>query len=92
MTTSNSPLKKLKAQADGIASALKAASRGEKVANDPAGKIAAALARDSVTFGIVMDDKIVKVDMPWKTIRETDEPGISAWIVEHMAGRAPAIQ
>jgi hypothetical protein len=65
---------------------LKAALRGGKVANDPAGKIAAALKRDSIKFGIVMDDKIITVDMPWSTVRETDEAGISEWIVEHMRG------
>ena len=88
MTTSHSPLRKIKAQADNIAVALKAAARGEKIANDPAGKIAAALTRDAVTFGIVMDDKIVKVTMPWTIIRETDEAGISEWIVGHMRGES----
>lgn len=86
MTTSNSPLHKIKAQADKIAASLKAVLRGEKIASDPAGKIAASLARGRVTFGIVTDDKIVKVEMPWDTIRETDEAGISDWIVGHMRG------
>lgn len=92
MTTSKSPLRKLKAQADNMASVLKAASRGEKVASDPAGKIAASIAKGEIAFGVVMDDKIVKITMTWATIRETDEAGISAWIVEYMRGTTPAVQ
>jgi len=84
VTTSASPLHKIKAQADNIATMLKAASRGEKVANDPAGKIAASLTRGSVTFGIVMDDQIIKIEMPWSIVRETSEAGIAEWIVGHM--------
>lgn len=89
MTTSQSPIELLKAQADAIAKSLKAASRGEKVANDPAGKIAASLTRGYFKAGIVMDDKIITLDIPWSTIRETDEATLSAWIVEHMRGKVP---
>ena len=84
MTTKNSPLHKLKAQADKIAAVMKAVERGEKVAADPAGKIAAALARGEVKFGIVMDDKVITVTLPCATIRESDEAGISEWILAHM--------
>lgn len=84
MTTRNSPLWRLRQQADNMAKMLKAAERGEKVANDPAGKIAAALKRGEITFGIAMDDKIIKVTMPFATIRDTDEAGISEWILAQM--------
>ena len=86
MSTAQSPTWKLKAEADKMAKIIKSVERGEKVAADPAGKMAAALARGSVKFGIVMDDKIITIDMPTATIRETDEAGISEWIVEHMRG------
>lgn len=85
MTTARSPLSALKAQSDRIAAALKAAERGESiVAFDPAGKIAAARSRDSVTFAVVMDDKILKIEMPWITIRDSSEHGISEYILKHM--------
>lgn len=73
MTTSNSPIRVLKAQADNIARIVKAAV-----------EISAARNRDSVKFGIVMDDKVIKVDMPWATIREMSEVGISEYILKYM--------
>jgi hypothetical protein len=84
MTTAHSPLRVLKTQADRIAAALKAAERGEKIADDPGGKIAAARSRDSVTFGVVMDDKVLKIEMAWSLIRETSEIGISEYILKQM--------
>ena len=87
MTTSDSPRWRLKQQANKIAAALKAAERGEKIAVDPAGKIAASSLRESVVFGVVMDDKIIKVEMPWVLIRETSEAGISEWIIQYMRGK-----
>ena len=92
MTTSSSPIAKLKNQADNMARMLKAAERGETVANDPAGKIAAARARDTITFAVLMDDKVIKINMAWATIRDTSEPGISAYIVEYMRGTTNARQ
>ena len=88
MTTKDSPLWKLKVQADKIANSLKRVSRGEVVVNDTGGKIAAALKKESIKVAIFMDDKIIKIDIPWTTIRETDEAGISEWIVRHMQEKA----
>lgn len=84
MTTAQSPLRVLKAQADQIAKTVKAISRGENPIEDRGGKLAAARNRDSVVFGVVMDDKVLKIDMPWQTIRETSEVGISECILKHM--------
>jgi hypothetical protein len=92
MSTAQSPAWKLEAEADKMAKIIKAVERGEKVAADPAGKMAAALARGSVKFGIVMDDKIITINMPTATIRETDEAGIAAWIIEHMRGNSRTTQ
>lgn len=59
MTTKSSPPEQLRAQAHRIASTLKAAARGEKLAvNDPLGKIEASKAKGQIDFAIVMDDKI----------------------------------
>jgi hypothetical protein len=84
MTTARSPLPVLKAQADKIAAQLKVASEGKSIAHDPAGKIAAALAKESITFAVAMDDKILKIEMPWATIRETSEAGIAEFILDRM--------
>jgi hypothetical protein len=92
MTTSRSPLRVLKEQADRIAAALKAAERGEKIAADPGGKIAGARDRETVTFGVVMDDKFLKIEMPWTTVRETSEAGIAEYILKHMRGARDAVQ
>lgn len=91
MTAANSPHNKLKEQADRIATALKAAERGDTIAHDPGGKIAAARARDSVSFAVVMDDKIIKIEMPWSTIRETSVRGISEYIIEQMRGSKKSV-
>jgi len=84
MTTKHSPLRVLKAQADNIAATLKAAERGEKIDVRFAEKIEAARATDSFTVGIVMDDKVIKIEMPWVTIRETSEVGLAEYILRQM--------
>ena len=92
MTTAHSPLRVLKAQADKIAAALKAAERGEKIAHDVLGKIEAARARESISFGVVMDDKVLKIEMAWATIRATSEVGISEFILKQMRDARDTVQ
>lgn len=84
MTTSNSPLSILQAQAYKIASTLKAAERGEKINVRFAEKIEAA--RDKATFkvGIVMDDKVITIDIPWATIKYMNEIDLSKYILNQM--------
>jgi hypothetical protein len=84
MTTKNSPLSVLKAQADKIAATLKAAERGEKVDARFAEKIADACNKDSFNVGIIMDDKIITLEMPWVTIRSADEAGLAEYILKQM--------
>lgn len=85
MTTAQSPLRILKAQADKIAKALKAAERGEELFADPFSKIAAARReKDNISFAVAMDDKILKIEIPWDLIRDTSESGISEYILKHM--------
>lgn len=84
MTTARSPLRVLKGQADHIAKLVKAISRGESPTEDRGGKLAAARNKDSIKFGVVMDDKVLTIDMTWVTIRETSEVGISEYILKAM--------
>lgn len=84
MTTSRSPRHVLKAQADKIAKTVKAISRGENPVEDRGGKLAAARNRDHVKFGVVMDDKVLMIELSWATIRETSEVGIAEYILKQM--------
>lgn len=84
MTTSTSPLRVLKAQADTIAKTIKAVERGENPIEDRGGKIAAALAKPTVKFAVMMDDKLLSIEMSWATIRESSETGMAEWILKHM--------
>lgn len=92
MTTKHSPLSALKAQADKIAATLKAAERGEKIDGQFAEKIAAARKQDSFKVGIVMDDKVITIDMPWATIRSTGEVGLSEYILRQMRETRDTVQ
>jgi hypothetical protein len=87
MTTSLSPLRVLKAQADKIAALVKAAERGEKIEGQFAEKIEAAR-RLKATFkvGVVMDDKLISIEMPWATISSTSEVGLAEYILKQMRG------
>jgi len=91
MTTKHSPLSALKAQADKIAATLKAAERGEKIDVRFAEKIDAARTKESFKVGIVMDDKIITIEMPWATIRSTNEAGIAEYILKQMREASDAV-
>lgn len=85
MTTSHSPLRVLKSQADRVAQRLKAAERGDTTDRD-AVKFTAARARDSITFGVAMDDKVFKIAMTWAEIKATSEVALAAYILKLMQG------
>lgn len=75
MTTKASPYKVLKAQADKIASALKspgARSRSKHPLNE------------AVKVGIVMDDKVITLEMTWSLIAETTEKALAEYVVGQM--------
>lgn len=85
MTTARSPLRALKAQSDKMAALLKAAERGEvPSAQDTSGTIATARTKESIKFGVIMDDKVLRIEMSWATIRSTSESGISEYILKQM--------
>lgn len=92
MTTKHSPLSALKAHADKIAKMMKAAERGEKIDVLFAEKIEEARTKESVKFGILMDDKFITVDMPWATIRSTGEVGLSEYILRQMREARDTVQ
>lgn len=84
MTTKNSPLRVLKTQADNIAQKLKAFERGERADVRFAEKLDAARGKESLIFGIMMDDKLIQVTMPWTLIHETSEVGLAEYILKQM--------
>jgi hypothetical protein len=84
-------LRKLKAEAERIAAQIKTLERGEaNDTHDPAGKIAAARAKPALKFGVVMDDKVLTIEMPWATIRTHSEAGLAEYILKHMRGSRDA--
>jgi len=91
MTTAHSPLRILKAQADKIAATLKAAERGEKIDVRFAEKLEAARGKESFKVGIVMDDKIITITMPWAAIQSTNEAGLSEYIINQMREARDAV-
>ena len=84
MSTSNSPVAKLREEAKRIAENLKAAESG-KIA-DIGGKLAAARKAGSMKVGIVMDDKVITLDLPMATIRDTGEVALTEMIFKFMRG------
>lgn len=89
MTTAKSPLHALERQAKKIASILKAAERGDKIDVVFARNLEAARLKPSFKMAIVMDDKLITLELPWVTIREETEAGLSDFIVDQMR-KAPA--
>lgn len=91
MTTKKSPLRVLKHQADKIASIICAAERGDPIDAQFAKKLQEARASESVSVGIVMDDKIVKLDLPWSVIRHSGQDGLSEYILAQMCEARQAL-
>jgi len=90
MTTSQSPLRVLKAQADEIARHLRAFERGEKVPVEWAIKIQEAKTKNSIVIGVVMDDKVLKLTLPWSIVQKTPEIALAAYILKQMRGERDA--
>ena len=73
MSTSSSPLSKLKAEADRIVVHLK---KPNMLPNKP-----------RIKFGVIMDDKTIFIEMDRQTILDTDATALSEMIVREMQGR-----
>lgn len=87
MTTGESPMWQLRAQAEEMAARLKAMERGDPAVMDAAGRVAAARERPSITFAVVMDDKTLKVEMTWVAIRDLSEAAIAEFILKQMRNK-----
>lgn len=92
MTTAKSPLRVLQAQADNIAKMLKAAERGEPIDVRFAEKIAEARQREAFKVGVVMDDKVITIEMSWDVVRETSEVGLAEYILNLMRETRQTVQ
>lgn len=92
MTTKHSPRRVLKAQASKVATLLKSAEQGKKITSDPGRKIADARSKESVTFAVVMDDKVLKIEMTWEAIRKTSKKGIAEYIFNQMREARDTLQ
>ena len=69
MTTARSPFIQLKRQADKIAATLKAATPTDK---------------PTFKAGIVMDDKVITIELSWAQIAEMSKAELSGVIVDQM--------
>ena len=83
MTTAYSPLFVLQSQADNAAKHTKNAERGIYPPGHAA-KLAEARKKETFTIAVVMDDKIVKIEMKWTEIAKTSEAALSALILREM--------
>jgi hypothetical protein len=77
VSTSNSPIEKLRAEAARMVPHLKRASQSK--ANLP-----------DLKFGIVMDDKVISIEMSLKTIRESTPEALEELLVREMQGKVPS--
>jgi hypothetical protein len=84
MTTKSSPPHMLRRQAETVAETLKKAERGDKFDAKYTARIAEARERGSFSVGIVMDDKVIKLDISWATIHETTEAALVEYILDLM--------
>lgn len=78
MTTKHSPLRELRRQSDLIAQKLKAAERGEIAFKDDARN------KENVKVGVVMDDKVLQIEISWELVRSSSEAAISEFVLKHM--------
>ena len=84
MTTSRSPIRVLKNQADSMAKMLKAVERREFPTVPHAAKIIAARDKPGLKFAVMMDDKLISIEMTWAKIHDTSEAALSAFILKYM--------
>lgn len=92
MTTKNSPIHQLRKQARQIAGILAKAERGEKVEALFAEKLEEARNKPGVKVGVVMDDKVVIIEMAWERIRNTTQHAMEEYIVGLMREQENTVQ
>lgn len=91
MTTKNSPLSALRRQAEEIAKLIKMAERGDmppaggNTSADLYAKVRLARAQNiGIKVGVVMDDKVFTIELPWATIQTTSEVGLAEYVLKLM--------
>lgn len=82
MSTKDTPESKLRRQAAFMARNLKAMAIAPLT--HLSSNVREARGRDVFTTGIVMDDKFIKIEMPWTNIRESTELALTEYIVKLM--------
>lgn len=82
MSTSNSPIEKLRAEAERISIRLKEMETGENLHG-----LSHLRLKDPMTMGIIQDDKVIKITIAWKTIKETTEEALTEYILGLMQGK-----
>ena len=84
MTTSQSPVEILRKQATIVARSMKDAESGKL----RGGKVSEARAHsDRIVGGIVMDDKVITIELSWETIRASTEEALVEMILKQMQGK-----
>jgi hypothetical protein len=78
VTTKNSSLRRLRAQAAEIAHVMKQAEAG--IARDTR-ILEARCTKPNFKTGIVMDDKVITLDIPWTTIAETEKAALAEYVL-----------
>ena len=84
MTTKDSPIEVLRAQAVAIATHMKKAERGE-VEDE---RIKEAREKGFFKVGIAMDDKLITIEISMETIRNTGARALSEYILKQMREEA----
>lgn len=85
MTTKDSPLRVLKAQADKIAACITAFERGGPPPDVRfAERLEKARGRESIRIGIAMDDKILSLDLKWDMISAMGEGALAEYVLKLM--------
>jgi len=92
MSTKNSPLRVIRTEAASIAYNLKALERGERPNNYMAEKLEAARSKPVIKIGLIMDDKVITIEISWDKIRGTSEAAMTEYIMGLMLETRNTIQ
>ena len=86
MSHSRSSEQQIRTQAERIAQHLKDVTSGKTTVADPQGRIAKARETGIFTFAIAMDDKILKLSMPFEKIQLLNKELLTQHIFDLMRG------
>lgn len=69
-----------------MARILKDVAAGKSVVEDKGGKLAASLASGRVKAAVVMDDKVIAIEMEWAIVRATSQLALAELLFKNMRG------